>query len=617
MGGGWAGAGRQAPASGLPLGPEGSGAQNDPAMDGEDERGRRALLGMGLALVVTLFGVSLLALAPAAGSLDDVFVVLTEARRLLTGLGSGVPGPVVESWTSPADLLAKVALLGGWPGADPLRAAGWLALLGVVALAGTSVALLRGLGAAHIRWAVAALGLISAPGLLESAAYRLEGPLFGVVWLLAVTAAMKKELRWALAWSAMLGWIRPEGMALGVATCWLAVPGASSGAGTGLGAGEGAGARTTLLPDPGSTAAGLDGLGRGAERLGVLALSALLTVVPVSVFRRVTYGAWLPNSYHAKRSDRSLQEWMDGAEYAAQLIIGPGGLALVALAGLAAVRLRAARREGGAAAHHAQRVALTLAGLALAILVASGGDSYQGARLALPVGIPLWLGFAAPRLRGAKVRSESPALARLSIGVGIAALALQTAGLVGASLSEGSVRARLLASASGPAGMEIFAPEQEALEAATRALDGETFAHRHLQRLRWFCPEASILDLTGLTDRGVAALPAPGPVKFGRDAVAEGLRRGVGALHLDPVGVRSAPLAGAALVPALASPAIAARFGGPPFLDRALAQRLDAGYLGASFPVAGGFVNLLVRRDLGPRFVAQGFLVAGLGPAGR
>ena len=162
-------------------------------MEGGTEHGRRDSDGLGLGmslglgLAVTLVGVIVLALAPAAGSLDDVFVVLTEARRLLSGStaglpgagfpGSGLPGPTVESWTSPVDLLMKVVLLGGWPGADPLRAAGWLALMELLVLVGASVAVLRALSDYRARWPVAAFGLVLAPGLLESAAYRLEGPL--------------------------------------------------------------------------------------------------------------------------------------------------------------------------------------------------------------------------------------------------------------------------------------------------------------------------------------------------------------------------------------------------------------------------------------------------------
>jgi hypothetical protein len=119
------------------------------------------------------------------------------------------------------------------------------------------------------------------------------------------------------------------------------------------------------------------------------------------------------------------------------------------------------------------------------------------------------------------------------------------------------------------------------------------------------------LDLTGLTDRSIARLPAPGQVKFGRDAVEEALRQRAGALHLDPVGVRPVSISTVELVSALASPSVAANFGGPPYLGRDTAARVAAAYVGASFAVPGGVVNLLVRRDLVQRFVEQGFTVSG------
>jgi len=582
------------------LGPALPGAQNVPRMKGVAERGRGPQiglgLGLGLGLAVTAFGCCALALAPPAGSLDDVFVVLAEARRLVSTSDLGAEGPTVESWTSPADLLGKMALLVVWPGADPLRAAGWLALAELAIFVGASVALLAALGGGGVRCTIAAFGLISVPGLLEGAAYRLEGPLFGLVWMLAATAAMRRRFRGALGWGALLAWIRPEGMALGLAAAWLARPSPAGPLEEGLTSGHvaGEGRSGTSLREP------LRG------RRWTLAVSALLIVVPVTAFRRTVYGAWLPNTYHAKRSDSLAQEWMDGAEYAAQLVAGSGGLALVTLAVIAALRFGAARREGHLEGAHIQRVALWLAGLSLAALVASGGDSYEGARLALPIGVPLWLGFAAPRGFGRPAR-----FAQVLLGLGAAALALQSWALIGGSVSAETVRMRLSAARSGPAGMEVFAPERPALRAATLALDGEAFGHRHLQRLRWFCPDASVLDLTGLTDRSIARLPAPGQVKFGRDAVEEALRRRAGALHLDPVGVRPLSITEVDLLPALASPTVAPNFGGPPYLDRDTAARVAAAYFGASFAVPGGFVNLLVRQDLAPRFVEQGFTVSG------
>lgn len=533
-------------------------------MDRAPQRPDGALKAGILTLGVGGAAVLLLALAPPAGSLDDVFVVLTEARRALGAVGEDAWSPApVDSCTSPADVLLKMALLVAASGQDPLRAAGWLALLEVALFVAVSVRWLSSrVDDLRLR-AVCAVGLAGTPGFLESATYRLEGPLFAVLWMLACAAAMDRAPRRAITWGAALAWVRPEGMLLGLAASWLAA-------------------------------------GPGLARAGrPRAWAALLVLVPVSAYRWMRFGDWLPNTYRAKRSDDLVQEWMDGSSYAADLLLSPGGLALVLLAVVVGRGARVGR--GAGTADHAGRCSavLGLAGLALAVMVASGGDSYAGARLALPIGVPLWLGLANGHGR------VGPRAA-----VGVVAALLQAVFLLGTGQAGAPVVERLRGARGGPAGLEIFGAEERALEAASIALGDEVLAHRHLQRVRWFCPELRVMDLTGLTDREVATMPAPGQVKFGRDAVGLALDKRVGALHLDPVGVRPMALSSVALIAALSDPRVAARFAGPPFLARELAERLDRTYLGASYPVPGGHVNLLVRKDLAGRFQAAGFTVA-------
>jgi len=533
-------------------------------MERSSHRPGGVLAAVALALGVALAAIYLLALAPPAGSLDDVFVVLTEARSSLGAVDSTAwRPPAVDSCTSPADVLLKMALLTASDGHDPLRAAGWLALLELAAFAGASVWLLSTWVPDFRLRALCAVGLVGVPGLVESASYRLEGPLFALVWMQAVAGALDRSPRRAMAWGALLAWVRPEGMLLGLAASWSA------------------------LGSP----------RQGRSRWHIM--GAALAILPVSGYRWLRFGDWLPNTYRAKRSDSVVQEWMDGSAYAVDLLLSPGGAALVLLAGMLALGARTERANGSRDRSGPCSIALGLAGLALAALVASGGDSYSGARLALPIGIPLWLGLA---------RAEAAVGRR--VAVGLAAVVLQSVFLIGSGQGGPSVLERLQGATGGPAGLEVFQPEQRALEAAARALGVEVLAHRHLQRVRWFCPEVRIMDLTGLTDREVAGTPAPGQVKFGRDAVSLALERRVGAMHLDPVGVRPAALAGAPLVPALSEPRLAAGFAGPPFLSRQLAEAIDSEYLGGSYPVPGGHVNLLIRRDLAPRFEAAGFVVS-------
>lgn len=519
------------------------------------------------ALAVAAVAACVLALAPPAGSLDDAFVVLVEARGWVEGAVR--PSGAVEGATSPLDVLCKAALMKLRPEADPLRDAGWLGLVWLGALVALVAGALRRWGARGALHAALCLGAVTAPGVLESASYRLEGPLFALAWAGLVIATIEGRFPPAVAWAAVLAWARPEGLLLGPAALWMASTGPEG------------------------------------RRVRHAVLGSALAVLPVTAWRLATYGDVVPNTFHAKRSDRWQNEWMDGATYALEVLASPGGVAVALVAGSCLALLRRSdsvqqRPTDGAPPPRRARSALALSLVALGILVASGGDGYRGARLALPVGLPLWLAASSLAV-GARP------WARAVVG---AALLLQLAGgVTGPVTGANGFGERLAAAAAGPTGLEVFSAEEEALTAASEALGGEVFAHRHLQRLRWFSPGATVLDLTGLTDGEVARRPAPGPVAFGRDAVDLALERRVGALHLDPVGVRPQPLAEADLVRALADPRVAGSFGGEPFLERSLAEALSAEYVGASRAVPGGHVNLLIRRDLAPRFSAAGFSV--------
>jgi hypothetical protein len=262
------------------------------------------------------------------------------------------------------------------------------------------------------------------------------------------------------------------------------------------------------------------------------------------------------------------------------------------------------RRVAAAAAAPAHRL-LVLAAAYAGIVILSGGDGYLGARLAMPVGLAVWL--AAGALWG-----PAPVITRRLVSL---AVVLQLVGALprpwpGARPAFGAVGAAV---SQGPAGLEVFDGDARVFAACVEALGGEVFAHRHVQRYRWFEPTAAVLDLTGLTDAEVARRPAAGQVRFGRDALDLALARGVGAIHLDPMRARPSSLAAADPVRALSDPEVAVLYSGPPFVSLKLARRLAEHYRPASFPLpeAGGYFNLFVRADLAPRFRAAGFSVGG------
>ncbi|MEM9802072.1 MAG: hypothetical protein AAGA20_17240 [Planctomycetota bacterium] len=520
-------------------------------------------LGIALAgAVAAVVGLAAVAWAEPPGSLDDLFVVLADARAWLGGdeRSGPLPRPEVESSTSPLDVGAKALTLIACGSGDAVRATGWIQLI-LVALLAFLAAAAAGGSATHR--ALFACGVVLAPGVAEAAAFRLEGPLFAVLWIACVDAVLRGRARATLALSLGAMLARPEGMLLAPLACWLA--------------------------------AGSDRRRAARFALGALALGGLITAVRLALF-----GDPLPNTFYAKSAESRLLELQDGLQYLGAALAGsPEGLGLTLLAAVSTGLV--VMRRGATGVEPARR-ALVLAAAAAVIVVVSGGDAYAGARLVLPVGIPVWL--AAARLR--------PLAGRVVLPAAAASLALQLVGALPAAHAATAFERLRLAVVGGPIGLDAFEGDERVFDAVAAALGTETLAHRHLQRFRWFEPSAEILDLTGLTDREVARRPTPGPVRFGRDAVDLALDRRVGAIHLDPLRARSGALAEVDLVAALSDPAVAPRYGGPPYLPLDLARSLADVYCAASLPHpdAGGSFNLLVRRDLAERFEAQGFAVA-------
>lgn len=542
---------------------------------------------LGLLLGLGSFLMAAIAHAPAPGTLDDAFVVLVEARGAPdSAIGhpdlhgrSGMKAPErVESATSLLDVWVRTAAMGIAPAADPLRVAGWIGLGWMVALVGlTAVIALRWSSS----WAAAAVmgsAMAVVPGLVESAGYLLEGPLFALLWAGCWMAAIGQRRALTLGLGLLLAACRPEGMALApLVSAWAFRAESSSGG----------------LSWP--------ALARGAA-FG-LGPACLLTG-----YRQLRFGVPFPNTFYAKASDSRWIEVQDGMRYVTDAFTGFEGVALAVMAVLCIV-VGCLRRRSSCVA------ALLVGSLAcIAILVVSGGDSYSGRRLFVPVGVPLVLGLS---LTWGVTRG----LERLGVALGgLLALALLSAPFARGSdqrpAFDGALRGWLRgweALRSGPVGMEAFAGDAEVFASVRAALGpGEPFAHLHVQRYRWFEPGAPVLDMTGLTDPNVARLPAPDQVLFGRAAIDHAVALRVGAIHLDPMRARPSSWVDAPdLKSALSDSQVAVRFLGEPFLDAGLAARISAEYLPASrvLPGGGGVFNLAVRADLADRFSDRGFRV--------
>ncbi len=347
------------------------------------------------------------------------------------------------------------------------------------------------------------------------------------------------------------------------------------------------------------------------------AATALVTAV-----RWALYGEWLPNTFYAKSSDSRWLEIQDGLTYVGRVFwngAGPTwvGAALVLTISLVSFRLVAL--WGKAAGRNVAFLAAMGAAYAAGVVL-SGGDSYEGARLFMPVAIPWWLALGCCGASSAHDGESPRASWPEKVGpAAVAALLLVAAvGHQGGALLKRPwtlVTESLAAVAAGPVGLSAFEGDAAVFTAVAKALEpNDVFAHLHTQRYRWFAPSAGVLDLTGLTDHRVARMPSAGRNRFGRAALQLALDERVGALHLDPQRSRITSLVDAPdLAAALSDPAVAGRYLGEPYLAPRLAASLAEHYLAASrsFPGGGGYFNLLIRRDLAGRFRDQGFRVAG------
>lgn len=556
-----------------------------------DGRGAQASSGWRAWFPCALVGIFLVLWAATqdptvAGNLDDVYVVLHEARGWLGEWGMvgsakdvGLGRPLVEGSTSALDVMVKGGALAMAPGADPLALAGWICLAWLCgAVTAFAIAAVRIGGPRWAAWLCTA-GFATSLGLVESASYRLEGPLFALLWVSLLGFSIHARSRWAWCLAVLVCLARPEGLFLAPAAWWLSTVGSKASLGHRLGS--------------------------------ALAIPGLVTAARLWV-----YGSWAPNAYFAKRSDSYLSEWLDGASYLDEALRMPSGLGWLVLvcAGLwcswtlrSAARLPATRfRVPG----------MWLIGVSLAaagMLVASGGDSYAGTRLALPLAAPAWFALVCfgPSLRGTVLMAAVIAF--------LLQLSSARPWLAGDPLSMGRTvweRLRL-----GPAGEETFAGDSAVFRQVTAALDGEAFAHRHAQRFRWFEPRASVLDLTGITDYDLARTPSAGQVLFGRDAIGDALARRAGAIYLGvrpsrrsawttdrPISSREADLR---LARFLSDVVESQAFLGPPPLLEELADNVARDYTAASMahPGSGGFFNLLVRKDLAGPFQRAGFTV--------
>lgn len=210
---------------------------------------------------------------------DDAYIAFRYVSNRQAGWGyvwNPPPFLPVEGYTS----FAWVVLLDAvWTltGLDPERSATWLDLLATWATVGLVVGWTRRLhddapDATGLAWAaVAVFGCVTNTTFLAWSSSGLETPLFQLLLLgwMAWGLARDRGDRWAavgMAWAAGLALTRPDGLLFLAAT------------------------PVVILADR----------TRGLRRADLLALAPLLLPIAHTLWRRATYGFWLPNTYAAK-----------------------------------------------------------------------------------------------------------------------------------------------------------------------------------------------------------------------------------------------------------------------------------------------------------------------------
>ncbi len=319
---------------------------------------------------------------------DDAYITYVYARNFARGDGLvfNAGEPAVEGYVN---FLWAIAI--GWgmqAGLDPERVVPWVGLLLTLLTVVATYSLARRLGSSPWFAALAALVFSTRPSLAVHAMSGMETPLFGLLVLLGLLTRLGKDAERGRGWTSsvfltLAALTRPEG---------ILVYGL-------LELGD-------LLP----ALRGRAPLAAALRRALVRAIPFAVVVVAHLVWRRATYGDWIPNVFHAKVSPGPAT-WADGLRYAFYGLVcfGPVFVALP-YATPAAPGFGRGRRLG-----------LLVCTVHLAYVAYVGGDYIPSYRFLWPL-MPIWSALFAAALseltghdRGRAVRASGLALALLFV----------------------------------------------------------------------------------------------------------------------------------------------------------------------------------------------------------
>lgn len=321
--------------------------------------------------------------AYGAGIVDDAYIFLRYARNFAEGQGLVFnPGERVEGYTSPL----------------------WTFLLCGLTLSGVDMTLAAAAFSALLGFATIAILFLS----LRSAGPRALVPAFAASLLLATDPA---GVFWSASGmeTALLGLL----LILGFLSFRSRLRGGGSLAPAGVWCALGALTRLEALAVPAIYAVAARRRGRA-----IGPLLAPLLVVPLHVaWRRIYYGAFLPNTFYAKMGAPLSQLAARGAAYAGKFSLAYAPL--VAALAIARLSRRSSSRE---AAAPGPGIAVAVLAVWTALVIAMGGDHFALFRFLAPL-LPLlvWV------LADAAIRLPRPRRAGAAVALALAAVAGQDA----------------------------------------------------------------------------------------------------------------------------------------------------------------------------------------------
>ena len=527
-----------------------------------------AIIVVALACVVTTAGMPVIT--------DDAFIVLVYARHLIDGRGLVWNDQPVEGFTSFLDLLVKsigTALVD-----DPVQMAFVVTLAfqigcGVLVMFLT-LKLTEGSGRVRVAWAAfAGLAIATSQALAYGSGFLLETPMFVLLGLLLATLLLRSQpgnghlVAFGLS-SAGLALTRPEGVVIGLVAL-LAFACLHK---------QTVSAKRRLIP-----------FGLFASLVGALL-----------VFRRLYFGYWAPNTYYAKSSSSRWTEIQDGVLYLVQGSDSIYGIVLIGLSVFGWLGLARGRWVNLGARRVACGCAL-LAATSVLTIILGGGDSYADTRfLALPFTLSIVLVVVC-------IAGLDGVRRAVAINV-LAALTLFQCFGVYERFEEGAKRIN-----GWPHDLGYYHCDRLFSQWLLNTVPDLEVAQSDFQRLKFFAEPLRVVDLRGLNDETIAHRELHDKVRWGKfdNDLAVELNPPVWIFGRRPYAKEA--MATHTLTELLTERELVDRFTNWPHMRLPIFSpaglRMIENYVPVSVKVCQGYYNVLVRRDVAPRFSKSGALV--------